>query len=71
MQGMFKQRNKAIEQSVKVDLNQIFLEKYLKENNLELNTKDTDKIIELVVQLENLRTSLKEQEVYHLQTQWV
>ena len=49
MQGMFKQRNKAIEQSVKDHdpKSEYAIEKYLKENNLELNTKDTDKIIEL------------------------
>ena len=48
MQGMFKQRNKAIEQSVKNHdpKAQYAIEKYLKENNLELNTKDTDKIAE-------------------------
>ena len=48
MQGMFKQRNKAIEQSVKDHdpKSEYAIEKYLKENNLELNTKDTDKIIE-------------------------
>ena len=48
MQGMFKQRNKAIEQSVKDHDPKAHyaIEKYLKENNLELNTKDTDKIAE-------------------------
>ena len=40
MQGMFKQRNKAIEQSVKDHdpKSEYAIEKYLKENNLELNT---------------------------------
>ena len=49
MQGMFKQRNKAIEQSVKDHdpKSEYAIEKYLKENNLELNTKYTDKIIEI------------------------
>ena len=39
MQGMFKQRNKAIEQSVKNHdpKSEYAIEKYLKENNLELN----------------------------------
>ncbi len=48
MQGMFKQRNKAIEQSVKNHdpKSQYAIEKYLKDNNLELNKNDTDKIAE-------------------------
>ncbi len=48
MQGMFKQRNKAIEQSVKNHdpKSQDAIEKYLKDNNLELNKNDTDKIAE-------------------------
>ena len=46
MQGMFKQRNKAIEQSVKNHdpKAEYAIEKYLKENNLELNRNDTNKI---------------------------
>ena len=41
MQGMFKQRNKAIEQSVKDHdpKAEYSIEKYLKENNLEINKK--------------------------------
>ncbi|BCU97688.1 MAG: hypothetical protein CM15mV18_0710 [uncultured marine virus] len=65
-------KEKTIEQSVKDHdpKSEYAIEKYLKENNLELNTKDTDKIIELGVQLlEDLRTSLKEQDHITLQTQ--
>ena len=49
MQGMFKQRNKAIEQSVKDHdpKAEYSIEKYLKENNLELNKKDTNKILDI------------------------
>ena len=49
MQGMFKQRNKAIEQSVKDHdpKAEYSIEKYLKENNLEINKKDTDKILDI------------------------
>ena len=48
MQGMFKQRNKAIEQSVKDHdpKSEYAIEKYLKENNLEINRNDTNKIAE-------------------------
>ena len=48
MQGMFKQRNKAIEQSVKDHdpKSEYAIEKYLKENNLEIDKKNTDKIAE-------------------------
>ena len=43
MQGMFKQRNKAIEQSVKDHdpKSEYAIEKYLKENNLEIDKKNT------------------------------
>ena len=44
---MFKQRNKAIEQSVKDHDPKYSIEKYLKENNLEINKKDTDKILDI------------------------
>ena len=49
MQGMFKQRNKAIEQSVKDHdpKAEYSIEKYLKENNLEINKKDTNKILDI------------------------
>ena len=49
MQGMFKQRNKAIEQSVKNHdpKAEYSIEKYLKENNLEINKKDTNKILDI------------------------
>ena len=49
MQGMFKQRNKAIEQSVKNHdpKSEYAIEEYLKQNNLEIDRKTTDKIAEV------------------------
>ena len=48
MQGMFKQRNEAIEQSVKNHdpKSEYAIEKYLKENNLDIDNNNTDKIAE-------------------------
>ena len=48
MQGMFKQRNEAIEQSVKNHdpKSEYAIEKYLKENNLDIDKTNTDKIAE-------------------------
>tara|TARA_Y100001954_G_scaffold113287_1_gene122633 strand:- start:401 stop:787 length:387 start_codon:yes stop_codon:yes gene_type:complete len=48
MQAMFKRRNKAIEQSVKNHdpKSEYSIEEYLKQNNLEIDKKNTDKIAE-------------------------
>ena len=48
LQGMFDKRTKQIEQSVRDHDNKVefAVEKYLKENNLELDKKNTDKIAE-------------------------
>ena len=46
LQGMFDKRTKQIEQSVRDHDNKVefAVEKYLKENNLQLDKKNTDKI---------------------------
>ena len=49
MQGMFKQRNKAIEQSVRNHdpKSEYAIEQYLKENNLEIDRENTKKIADV------------------------
>ena len=49
MQGMFNQRNKAIEQSVRNHdpKSEYAIEQYLKENNLEIDRENTKKIADV------------------------
>ena len=69
MQGMFKQRNKAIEQSVKDhdSKSEYAIEKYLKENNLEIDKKNTDKINEVGSAIaRKLKNKFERARPYHL-----